>query len=41
MPVGKKLDPKYENYVHLAGLVLFLALMVFVTYNDIVRLISR
>lgn len=41
MPFGKKLDPKYENYVHLAGLVLFLALMVFVTYNDIVRLISR
>ena len=40
MPFGKKLDPKYENYVHLAGLVLFLALMVFVTYNDIVRLIK-
>lgn len=41
MPFGKKLDPKYENYVHLAGLALFLALMVFVTYNDIVRLIKR
>ena len=39
MPFGKKLDSKYENYVHLAGLALFFALMVFVTYNDIVRLI--
>ncbi len=39
-PFGKKLDPKYENYVHLAGLVLFMALMVFVTFNDIVRLIK-
>lgn len=39
-PFGKKLDPKYENYVHLAGLALFMALMVFVTFNDIVRLIK-
>lgn len=36
----RKLNPKYENYVHLAGLVLFMALMVFVTFNDIVRLIK-
>ena len=36
----KRLDPKYENYIHLAGLGLLLLLMVFVTYNDIVRLIS-
>ncbi|MBR4940470.1 MAG: site-2 protease family protein, partial [Clostridia bacterium] len=40
-PFGKKLDSKYENYVHLAGLALFMGLMVFVTYNDIVRLINR
>ena len=40
MPFGKKIDPKYENYVHLAGLVLFLALMVFVTFNDIMRLVK-
>ncbi len=38
-PFGHKLDPKYENYVHMAGIILFLALMLFVTYNDIVRLI--
>ena len=36
---GKRLDPKYEAYVHFAGLVLFLALMVYVGYNDVVRLI--
>lgn len=36
----KRLNPKYENYVHLAGLALLLLLMVFVTYNDIARLIK-
>ncbi len=37
----KKLNPKYESYVHAAGLILFLGLMIFVTYNDIVRLIAK
>ena len=37
--VGKKLNPKYENYISIAGLVLILGLFVFVTYNDIVRII--
>lgn len=36
---GKKLDPKYEGAASLVGLVLMLALFVFVTYHDIVRLI--
>jgi len=36
----KRLDPKYENYIHLAGLALFMILMIYVTYNDIVRLIK-
>ncbi len=36
----KKLDPKYENYVHLAGLLLFMLLMVYVAYNDIARLVA-
>lgn len=36
----KKLDPKYENYVHLGGLLLFMLLMVYVTYNDIARLVA-
>ena len=35
----KKLDPKYESYASLVGLVLILGLFVFVTYNDIARLI--
>lgn len=37
--VGRKLNPKYENYISIAGLVLILGLFVFVTYNDIVRII--
>lgn len=36
----KKINPKYEGYVHAAGLALLLLLMVFVTYNDIVRIIQ-
>ncbi|MBQ7624554.1 MAG: site-2 protease family protein [Clostridia bacterium] len=36
----KKLDPKYENYFSYAGLALILILFIFITYNDIARLIS-
>ena len=36
----KKVDPKYEAYIHAAGLVLLLALMAFVTFNDIVKIVS-
>ncbi len=35
----KPINPKYEGYVHAAGLALLLLLMVFVTYNDIARII--
>lgn len=35
----KKLDPKYEGYIHGAGMVLLLALMAFVMFNDILKLI--
>lgn len=35
----KKLDPKYEGYVHLAGMILLLLLMAVVMYNDIVKLV--
>lgn len=38
--IRKKLNPKYESYISLAGLILILLLFVFVTYNDIVRLLS-
>lgn len=34
----KRLNPKYEGWVHTAGFVLFLGLMVFVFFNDILRL---
>ena len=36
----KKVDPKYEAYIHAAGLVLLMGLMVFVTFNDIVKLVT-
>lgn len=36
----KPIDPKWENYISYAGLALVMALFVFVTYNDIVRLIA-
>ncbi len=36
----KKIDPKYEAYIHAAGLVLLMGLMVFVTFNDIVKLVT-
>lgn len=34
----KKIDPKYESYVHVAGLVALLALMAVVTFNDLARI---
>ena len=36
----KKLDPKYEGYIHLGGRVLLLGLMALVMYNDIAKLIT-
>lgn len=36
---GRPVNPKYEGYVHAAGLIFFFALMIFVTVNDIFRLI--
>ncbi|MBQ4571859.1 MAG: site-2 protease family protein [Clostridia bacterium] len=37
----KPINPKYEGYVHGAGLVLLLLLMVVVTFNDILNLIKN
>ena len=39
--IRRKLNPKYEGYVHTAGLVLLMGLMVFVMYNDIVKIVTR
>lgn len=36
---GKPVPPEKEGFVHMAGLILFLLLMIFVMYNDIMRLI--
>ena len=38
---GKPVNPKYEGYVHAAGLVLLMGLMIFITYNDIVRIFFK
>ncbi|WP_092751596.1 RIP metalloprotease RseP [Hydrogenoanaerobacterium saccharovorans] len=37
----KPVPPKYENYVHTAGMILLLGLMLFVTFNDITRLFFK
>ena len=37
---GKPINPKYEGYVHAAGIVLFILLMVVITYSDILRLFT-
>ncbi len=37
----RHLDPKYEGFVNTAGLVALVGLMVYVMYNDIVRIIAR
>ena len=33
--IRKKIDPKYEGYLHMAGMILLLALMAFVMFKDI------
>ncbi len=36
----KPVKPEHEGYVHLAGMALLFGIMIFATYNDIVRLIN-
>ena len=36
--IRKKLDPKYEGYIHTAGMVLLLAFMALVMFNDILKI---
>lgn len=36
----KKIPPKYEGYVHAAGMIALLAFMVFVTFKDIWKLFA-
>lgn len=35
---GKKVNPKIENTIHSIGLILLMILMVFITFNDILRI---
>ena len=37
---GKPVDPKLENTIHSIGFFLLMALMILITYNDIIRLIK-
>ena len=37
----RKLDPKYEGYIHGAGFVLLMGLMVLVLFNDVLRIVTR
>jgi len=39
--LGKKMKPKWERYIHNVGFALLLALMVFITYNDIGKILTR
>ena len=33
--IGKKIDPKYEGYIHGAGMILLLILMAVILFKDI------
>ena len=37
----KPVKPEHEGYVHLAGMMLLFGIMIFATYNDIIRLIKK
>ena len=36
----KRIDPKYEGYIHTAGFLLLIALMVVVALSDVWKLIA-
>ncbi len=37
--IRRRIDPKYEGYVHAAGLILLMGLMVVIMFSDVVKLI--
>jgi len=39
--IRRRLDPKYEGYIHTAALVLLMGLMVFTVVNDVLRIVGR
>jgi len=38
--IRRKIDPKYEGYIHAVGLFLLIGLMVYIMFNDVVRIIN-
>ena len=38
---GKKVSAKYEGWVHTIGFILFILLIIFIFYNDIMRLLGK
>jgi len=36
----RKLDPKYEGYIHAAGMILLLGFIAFITFKDIFKLFA-
>ena len=39
--IGKKINPKYEGYLHGAGMILLLGLMAFIMFKDVFMIIKR
>jgi regulator of sigma E protease len=37
----RKIDPKYEGYIHAGGLILLLGLMAIVSFSDIAKIVSQ
>ena len=38
--LGRKIDPKYEGYVHAAGMILLLVFIAYVSFRDIWKLFA-
>ena len=38
---GKKINPKYEGYIHMVGMVLLLALMALILFKDVFTIFTR
>ncbi len=36
----RKIDPKYEGYLHAAGMILLLGFMAFITFKDVLKLVG-
>ncbi len=41
MITRKKVNPKYEGWIHAFGFFLFIALMIYISYSDILRLFGK